>query len=757
MKRTTTLFLAMSFIVGSALAQTTNLGRPLTVSGKVERTKSFYQTPAVDVSAELAAYEGSGEKMLRFGKEFSVNIDVLTAAEKKTLPSGDVLYQFGISCPSAMSINVIFDKFRLASGAKLFITDAEGDSFIGAYTSFNNNVNDMLGTELVQTSKVIIELQEPKAVAGTSQLVLGTIVHGFRDLNAMAKALNDSGNCHYDANCPEGAAWVNQKNSVAMMVSGGGFCTGSLVNNTSGTIIPYFLSANHCGTTPGGWVFRFRWETPAAQTVCGTGGNSANGPTTMNVNGGVLRANWAGSDFTLTELNVAPDPLWGIYYNGWDNSGAAVPAAVGIHHPSGDIKKISFEDDPLVSSAWAGTPANSHWRNPNWDLGVTEGGSSGSPLFDMNHRTIGQLHGGASACGASASNLWDDYGKFSFSWTGNNTNSSRLSNWLDPNGTGATAIDGVDPAGPGAALDGSIGNPQGVSGVFCTATVTPQVTITNSGTDPLTSCTINYGYDGVLNQTYPWTGNLAQYQTVTITLPSATLAGGNHTFEAELVSPNGSTDENLNNNTITSSFTTVINGQTVSLALNLDCWGSETTWELTDAGGSVLYNGSGYSDDNPITVNQDFCLSYGCYNFEIMDSYGDGLTNCSAANGGNGSYQITYNSAVMAEITEANADFGTANTQNFCITNSSGAGIDENDLSSKVSIFPNPASESFAIVTDGILIQKVELMNLAGQVIVADRTGGEVVKLDVSTVSAGVYLVKIYSAQGTTTKQLVIK
>jgi hypothetical protein len=467
-----------------------------------------------------------------------------------------------------------------------------------------------------------------------------------------------------------------------------------------------------------------------------------------------LRANWSGSDFTLTELNSAPDPLWGIYYNGWDNSGAAVSSAVGIHHPRGDIKKISIENDPLISSAWGGTPANSHWRNPNWDFGVTEGGSSGSPLFDQNHRTIGQLHGGASACGNSATNMWDDYGKFSFSWTGNNTDATRLSNWLDPAGTGATSIDGVDPAGPGAVIDGSIGNPQGVSGVFCGASVIPQVTITNSGSDPLTSCTINYGYDALLNQSYPWTGNLAQYQTATITLPAATLSGGNHTFNAELANPNGLTDENLNNNTIASSFTTVVNGQSVILDLNLDCWASETSWELTDGIGTLLYSGSGYSDANPITVSTEFCLAEGCYNFKIMDSFEDGMSGCSTSSGGNGSYQITYNSDVVAEIVEADANFGPFNIKNFCISVNS---LNEKDLATQVSVYPNPASADFAVVSNGILIQKVELLNLAGQVIRTINSNDQVVKLDVNSVSSGVYLVKIFSAEGSTTKQLIIK
>lgn len=752
-KRLIILSTFLSLFVGSVFSQTINVGIPLTVSGKIERTKTFFQTAAVDVAAELASYEASGEKMMRFGKEFQVDLNILNEASKTILPSGDVLYQFGISCPNALSVNVIFEKFQLAAGTKLFITDALSEKFIGAYTSLNNNVNDMLGTELVHSSKIIIELVEPKSQVGTSQLTIGTIVSGFRDLDAMVKALNDSGNCHYDVNCPEGNLWLNQSHSVAMMVSGGGFCTGSLVNNTSGTIIPYFLSANHCGTTPGGWVFRFRWESPVGGTACGTGGNSTNGPETMNVNGGVLRATWTGSDFSLTELNTAPNPAWGIYYSGWDMTGNPVSSAVGIHHPAGDIKKISFENDPLVSSAWAGTPANSHWRNPHWDLGVTEGGSSGSPLFDQNRRVIGQLHGGASACGNSATNLWDDYGKFSFSWTGNNTNATRLSNWLDPSSTGATAIDGLDPNGPALVLDAALNNPQGVSGTFCMATVTPQVTITNSGTDVLVSATVSYGYDGLLNQTYPWTGSLNQWETVTITLPSATLSGGAHTFDAEIINPNGATDQNLLNNTISSSFTLVVNGQTVSLNLNLDCWGSETSWELSDASTTVLYSGSGYTDANPILVQEDFCLNYGCYNFKLLDSFGDGLTSCSAAEGGDGSYTITFNGAIVAELLEVNANFGTSNIQNFCFY----LGLDEFNIANNVSIYPNPANESVSVLTNGLTMTKVELMNIAGQVISTVEENTTLVNFDVSTISSGIYLVKVYAEEGITVKQLVIK
>ena len=283
-------------------------------------------------------------------------------------------------------------------------------------------------------------------------------------------------------------------------------------------------------------------------------------------------------------------------------------------------------------------------------------------------------------------------------------------------------------------------------------TVTPQVTITNSGTDILTSATISYGYDGVLNQTYPWTGSLAQYQTVTITLPAATLAGGNHTFDAEVINPNGSTDQNLANNTISSSFTTVVNGQTVALDLNIDCWGSETSWELLDAGNAVLYSGNGYADASAMLVEQDFCLDFGCYTFKLMDSYGDGLTNC---NSGPGSYTITHSGDTLAELLEADADFGTEISKTFCLIND--AGIAESTLASSVNVFPNPADEQLAIVSKGIELQKIELMNIAGQVIRTNTSNDMVVTMNVADVASGVYLVRIHTAQGSTTKQVVIK
>jgi lysyl endopeptidase len=85
------------------------------------------------------------------------------------------------------------------------------------------------------------------------------------------------------------------------------------------------------------------------------------------------------------------------------------------------------------------------WWIGSWDLGVTEGGSSGSPLFDHNGRVVGQLWGGQAACtqdGAGTTNngLYDYYGRFGISWDGASS-SQRLKDWLDPDDSGVEILD----------------------------------------------------------------------------------------------------------------------------------------------------------------------------------------------------------------------------------------------------------------------------------------------------------------------------
>jgi hypothetical protein len=315
---------------------------------------------------------------------------------------------------------------------------------------------------------------------------------------------------------------------------------------------------------------------------------------------------------------------------------------------------------------------------------------------------------------------------------------------LDPNISGAEFIDGYDPSNANpVAVDPSITNPQGVSGTFCGADVTPQITIQNNGSDTLITLDINYGFDGNQNQTYNWTGNLAQWQSTIVALPTASLTAGNHTFSAVVSNPNtGLTDENSNNNAVSSSFNVVIGGESVQLNLTLDCYGSETSWELQDNTGTAIYSASGYSDDQPGPVTTEpFCLNDGCYTYYIMDSYGDGLLGglfCSQ----DGSVAIVYQGDTLAALPESQADFGDQTTLQFCV---GPLGIEWN-TEELISLWPNPISEGLInIQTGGKDESVVSILTVNGQRLASKTSYSSLVQLDTNGLSQGTYLVEVLS------------
>jgi V8-like Glu-specific endopeptidase len=303
-----------------------------------------------------------------------------------------------------------------------------------------------------------VEYYEPVAVRGQGRIRLTKAIHGYRWVGGIA-----SDPCEVDVNCSEGAGWEAQRDAVVrirvVVGAGSGWCSGALVNNTAQDCKPYVLSAMHCilGSTAANfnqYQFRFRY-----QRNCGSG----TAPTNFNITGCVKRADSNdnggdnGSDFVLLELNSAPPATMTPYWAGWNAGTTAATSGKGIHHPAADVKKISTYTSNLTNAGWGAL--NTHWR-VTWVAttnghGVTEGGSSGSPIFDQNKRIVGTLTGGGSCCTVNGCgsntgpNVPDFYGKMSYHWTLNpNSASQKLKVWLDPANTGATVLDGsYNPCG----------------------------------------------------------------------------------------------------------------------------------------------------------------------------------------------------------------------------------------------------------------------------------------------------------------------
>ena len=471
--------------VGNTLAQISAGGTPPSFSLSLTSTAPTAQMAPVDAQAYLAEDEQTPkDEPYRFAAVLDVSLNLQNSGVWENLPDGGRLWRLQIYSPAPFSLCLSYDQWYLPDGAQLFIYNADQSQIIGAFTSFNNWVDGTNITQHVASDVSILELYEPADVYGQSVLSISHVAHAYRNLFGAPGALDnygDSGTCNNNVNCPEGANWQTNKRGVAMITlsNGSRICTGSLVNNTAQNQTPYFLTANHCLGGNNTWIFVFNYESPGCP--------NQNGPTNQTVANSTLRANNSASDFALLQLSANVPAGYNPYFNGWNRVDAAATNSVCIHHPSGDIKKITFDNNAPVSSTWAGTPANSHWRILNWEDGTTEPGSSGSPLFDQNHRITGQLHGGTASC---SNNIDDYFGKFSMSWAQGGSAATRLRDWLDPGNSGVNTLDGLDGGGPSI----TVTSPNGAE-IWIDGTA-HNITWTSSGVAGNVNIELNRSYSG---------------------------------------------------------------------------------------------------------------------------------------------------------------------------------------------------------------------------------------------------------------------
>ncbi len=474
MKRTLT-FLSFNFLLltaGSIKAQDNEGGTPFSFAQQLTDNQiTAVRTPSFDYT-QLIALSEQRKKQGTFqltDKLFDANYDLLNSGTWINLLNGDRLWRLKISSPGAKKMGLYYQNFYLPEGAKLFVYNENRTEAIGAFTSKNNEeatINQgIFSTDHLSGDVQIVEYYEPKNVKGLGHFSIFKIAHRFLNIEA-------SETCQKDIMCPDGVNWQNEKKGVVRIyivmsssTSGttGGYCTGSLMNNTAHDCKKYVLTAMHCTIDEDGnesayynlWRFYFNYE----KTGCATGTSSL-----LKFKTGCLRRAWSddsggayGSDFLLIEMTTTVFPT-GVtpYFNGWTRATTTTAGGVGIHHPQGDVKKISTFTMPPSSSSWGQTIAGTHWKFVwNAGHGSTEPGSSGSPLFNNSHLVFATLTGGFSCCvtngcgwepgdPANGPNLYDYYGKMSFHWTSNGTTSDlQLKPWLDPTNSGVTTLTGT--------------------------------------------------------------------------------------------------------------------------------------------------------------------------------------------------------------------------------------------------------------------------------------------------------------------------
>lgn len=728
-----------------AFAQVTDQGTIFSKTINLQDQVPTFVLPQINIEQyrlEDGVNDANPLKPFRFGAEVDTHFTTQNGGVWKTLANGDRLWQLKFESKDALTLNFLFNNYKLSPNAKLYMHNDEGQ-FLGYYTANENNKTGQVISWPIDGSAVTVEFLEPATEIGQSTFEIAKVIHGYRTVRTMdngTKGLNTSGNCNVDVGCEAGNAWEMQKQAVALILNGTQeWCTGTLVNNTAEDGTPYFLTANHCrsNSTPN-WSFRFKWisENPD----CGTAAPSGDGPRIFSMSGAEIVARNTASDFMLLRLNNEIPVDWELTFVGWDRSGDVPENVTGLHHPDGDIMKLAvYNSSPLRSTRYS----VASWEIPAWDLGVTEGGSSGSGLFDHNGRIIGQLYGGEAACsGLGTNGRHDNYGRIEASWEGGGTPGTRLKDWLDPINSGVMTTDHYVKE----LLATDLAVTQVVVNADCTDTVAPEVTIKNSGVSTINSFVVKYSYNNGEEVSLTINQSLASNQTYNLTLPMQQLPAGNNSVKVEALLTG---DLNVNNNVRTTSFNILdaLNSNKVILTLTTDRYPRETTWFLRNSSHQVIAQNGTLASETTYTHEFEN-LANDCYTFEILDSQDDGI----CCGYGNGSYSLTLPDGT---ILKQGGNFGSGESTLFKLDYILGT----SDVAAKdIAVYPNPTNDFVTISVPAKYGKYTyEVYSTIGQNIKTSTGNGDE-KVHLKSFGKGTFIIKINTEKGISiTKKIIVK
>ena len=374
-----------------------------------------------------------------------------TSGQWDTIPAKGYVWRIGIHAQNALSLNLFIENYRMKLGMALYVYGNE--DLVGPFDTRNNANGGVLPVQSLSGDRITVEWNIPMQVSPRNDFLITGIGYGFRDKSGgKITPLQSAMDCNVDINCKTGNHWQREKRSVIRMetrlLNGRTqYCTGTLINQAvdPNRKKPYILTAHHCVSTDElaqrtTYIFGYEKE------YCG--GSAPAIP--AGIAGSNLVSTKRELDFALLELlpgsmTTAYKP----YYAGWTASASAPQSATGIHHPQGDIKKISVEKDPLATGTFEDPSTslkcdrNAHWIVRRWDEGLTENGSSGSPIFNQEQLLVGTLSGGPAGSCTNAIN--DYYSKVSEQWNKYLNEKENLKPWLDPDNKGITSMYGYDP------------------------------------------------------------------------------------------------------------------------------------------------------------------------------------------------------------------------------------------------------------------------------------------------------------------------
>jgi len=389
------------------------------IASEVKTALPEFTLPGLDIEAlqQEDKQRQEAASPSRFGVANEVNLTLQNAGTWKQMPDGGRLWTLKITSPDAKSLNLNYDKFWLPEGGKFYIYSADKKQSLGAYTSLNNkgDRDDIKGfaTELVYSNEIILEYYEPAGVSG-GIISIDNVVSGYRSINEVIAVCANISNDE----------WENQKNSLAIMVTGNVINgVGVLVNNTQNNNDPYVMAITPENISSTGTILY--WGT--------SGLNYSGAKTTVGLQILIEKEidfRVEPDKFYLLKLNGTPfgnTDGFSPYYLGWDYTDNIVATYTNMHPLTSYWRITALPDDQPQTNDYA-------WLFNSQYNTIAREEERGSPLFDDYHNLIGLFNSEGTNMSNKGTNNLLIYAKFKYLWNLNTGRSDgkKLKDFLDP-------------------------------------------------------------------------------------------------------------------------------------------------------------------------------------------------------------------------------------------------------------------------------------------------------------------------------------
>lgn len=408
---------------------------------------------------------------------------------------GGTIWLVKIESQNSYGLQLHFSAFKLPQKASLFVYNEDRTITLGAFTHVNNHIDNKFATQLISGKSITVEYFEASDNSFEGEVEIDRVIHSFKPWPGEVKSseFERALPCTIDINCPDEAMFKDIKKAICRISVFdqnnylAGRASGFLINNMHTIRKPYVLTSWHILSNPNSWnlqdrfddwIFEFDYEADVCGSTFQPISRQSHQGASVVTGDETLFMSSSGSDYLLLDLQTTTIENWlDVAYLGWDiRPDATYKRTLSIHHPDGDVKKISHDyEAPITVNTYVQNYSifdrninpKTDWKI-NWNKGITMGGSSGSPLMDYgSHLAIGYLRAGTSDCDINGNNVVsgpDYYSRLSNAWNLYNTSLFYypLGHYLDPYYTNTKILGNyipnptIDPPDPGGGGTGAL-------------------------------------------------------------------------------------------------------------------------------------------------------------------------------------------------------------------------------------------------------------------------------------------------------------